>query len=251
MKNISVLEFGLLIFYKRLKVTKSVRNAISKLNLIIGIFRCEFEGKPIRSFICFKLKLLKTFRNFFCIFGLCIYSTPSNPFLLFHLWLHIRLHSSWVKTFWFLKVTNVKFICGLLKILHFKVKPMKMTPRIAINSHEQIIFVLAYLYLIHFYLKNTVQVSWFKKRIKNQVLLSFCIPVLPTEIPIRNLYVFWWVHMWIRKLEIFVVPGIICAFVTSSKITQFNFILLPETTFSKIQKCIELIAFEGKWDGLY
>ena len=40
--------------------------------------------------------------------------------------------------------------------------------------------------------------------------------------------------MGIGKLEIFIVPGVVCAFVAGSKVTQFDLILLSKTVLSKI-----------------
>lgn len=61
-----------------------------------------------------------------------------------------------------------------------------MPSSIWINSHEQIILKIPYLDIIKVYLKYNIEITTLKKRVKMQVILCFCIPVLPHKLPISK-----------------------------------------------------------------
>ena len=68
---------------------------------------------------------------------------------------HIGFHPSSVKTFLFLKITDIEAICDSLdEILNFEVEPMEVSFGVAVNSHEQIILILIYLSYDRFTLKT-------------------------------------------------------------------------------------------------
>ena len=84
-----------------------------------------------------------SFRIFYILSSLvpsntCIYELKSR--------VNIRLHSSEVESFLFLKVANIYLIFDLSsKIRHLEIEPLKMSFCICVDSHVTVILILSYL----------------------------------------------------------------------------------------------------------
>lgn len=82
--------------------------------------------------------------------------------------INIRLHPPRVHSFAFFEVDNVQFNFLLTTILNRKVVPLRMSSRIGVASHKQIILIFT-----HFY--TCVQITALKITVKNKLLsLWYC-----------------------------------------------------------------------------
>lgn len=79
-------------------------------------------------------------------------------------WVNVRLHSSRIHCFAFLKIDYVELYLLFPAILHTKIKPLRMTPCVRVSPHEQVV-------LIFIYFNAYIQISTFKVTVENKFLI--------------------------------------------------------------------------------
>lgn len=149
---------------------------------------------------------------------------PHSSFQVFFSRIIIRFHPSTIQTLSFLEVTDRKLVGFFsLKILHLKIIPMKMPFCVAVHSHIQVVLSFSYLLLSLSYFEHTVEVARLEQGVKKQDIRFFCIPVLPTEKPICNFYIFWGRQMLIGEIKFLIIPSIVSRFISCTQVTQLHF----------------------------
>lgn len=151
----------------------------------------------------------------------------------------IWLHSSGEQTLIFLKIAYIYLILQqLLPPFDFKVEPLQMASRVAIDPHEAIILSLSHPH-------HAVQIPTLEKGIKEEVVLS--LPMLPAEGPIRKLHIIWCLDVIIGKAKGLIIPSIISVLIPWAKVTQFG------TLFGHLEhlpyEVIEALTLEDDRNG--
>ena len=120
---------------------------------------------------------------------------------------------------------------------------------VAVHPHIQVILSFSYLLLSLSYFEGAVQVPRFEQGVEKQDIWFFCIPVLPTEKPICNFYIFGGWQVLVRKVKILIIPRIISCFISRTQITQLHFFLQLMCFDGQLESWVEQIISKchGDW----